>query len=220
MEMTSWKMHERPPEPSRDFALFLDFDGTLVDIAASPDRIVVPPDLPGILVDLRHRLADAVAIVSGRPSRDLQRFLQPADAGIEKALLDAVTHRISLTRGLCCDCKSSGSMRAMPPEADMPTDEARRRALENSRARIDLRRGLDNAENPRAMAACRFFYIKLNDEAGVYHAICRRCQRKVTVYDRDLYWGTPRKTAAPETFPYNCSCGGHAFEVAALFRLL
>lgn len=147
----------------------------------------------------------------------LQRFLQSVDAGIEKALLNAVTHQISLTRGLCCDCKSSVSMRAMPPEEEVPADEARRRAMETSRAKIDLRRGLDG-ENPRAMPACRFFYIKLNDEAGVYHAICRRCQRKVTVYDRDLYWGTPRKSATPDTFPYNCSCGGHAFEIAIGFN--
>ncbi|HVJ40860.1 MAG TPA: trehalose-phosphatase [Dongiaceae bacterium] len=80
--MNSWKTHEKPPEPSRDFALFLDFDGTLVDIALAPDLVVVPPDLPAILSDLRRRLADAVAIVSGRPTRDLDRFLQPADITI------------------------------------------------------------------------------------------------------------------------------------------
>lgn len=149
----------------------------------------------------------------------LQRFLQPADAGIEKALMDAVTHRISLIRGLCCDCKSSGTMRAMPPEDDTMTDDARRRALETSKAKIDLRRGIDGSNDSRSMPLCRFFYIKLNDEAGVYHAICRRCQRKVTVYDRDLYWGTRRKDGAtPETFPYNCSCGGHAFEIALGFN--
>lgn len=147
----------------------------------------------------------------------LQRFLQSADAAIEKALLKAVTHNITVTRGLGCDCKSSASMRAMPPEDETVNDEACRRAMETSRARIDLRRGLDG-QTGRAMPACLIFYIKLNDEAGVYHAICRRCQRKVTVYDRDLYWGTPRKTAAPETFPYNCSCGGHAFEIALGFN--
>ncbi|HVJ33747.1 MAG TPA: trehalose-phosphatase [Terriglobia bacterium] len=95
MEMTAWKMHERPPEPSRDFALFLDFDGTLVDIAPSPDRVVVPPDLPGILLDLRRRLADAVAIVSGRPSRDLERFLRPADITMV-AEHGAVIHRAGM----------------------------------------------------------------------------------------------------------------------------
>ncbi|HWT97871.1 MAG TPA: trehalose-phosphatase [Terriglobales bacterium] len=77
--MTSWTTLAQPPEPSADFALFLDFDGTLVDIAPSPDLIVVPLDLPALLRDLRQHLAEAVAIVSGRPVRDLEHFLPAAD---------------------------------------------------------------------------------------------------------------------------------------------
>lgn len=77
--MTSWTTRAQPPEPSPDFALFLDFDGTLVDIAPSPDLVVIPPDLPVLLLDLRQRLADAVAIVSGRPARDLEHFLPGTD---------------------------------------------------------------------------------------------------------------------------------------------
>jgi trehalose 6-phosphate phosphatase len=77
--MTSWTTYAQPPEPSPDFALFLDFDGTLVDIASSPDLVVVPPDLPPLLLALRRTLAEAVAIVSGRPVRDLLHFLPEAD---------------------------------------------------------------------------------------------------------------------------------------------
>ncbi|HVI86913.1 MAG TPA: trehalose-phosphatase [Dongiaceae bacterium] len=77
--MTHWTTLTQPPEPSPDFALFLDFDGTLVDIAPSPDLIAVPSDLPALLRDLSQRLADAVAIVSGRPVRDLEHFLPETD---------------------------------------------------------------------------------------------------------------------------------------------
>jgi trehalose 6-phosphate phosphatase len=77
--MTSWTTLAQPPEPSADFALFLDFDGTLVDIAPSPDLVVVPPDLPALLGHLRQYLAEAVAIVSGRAVRDLEHFLPEAD---------------------------------------------------------------------------------------------------------------------------------------------
>jgi len=69
---------EAIPAPKRDMALFLDFDGTLVDIAIAPDAVLVPPDLAGDLAAARDRLGGALAIVSGRPLADLDRFLGPA----------------------------------------------------------------------------------------------------------------------------------------------
>ncbi|PWS38079.1 trehalose-phosphatase [Falsiroseomonas bella] len=56
-------------------ALFLDFDGTLVEIAPRPDAVVVPPALPGLLRRLAARLEGALAIVSGRPLAELDSFL-------------------------------------------------------------------------------------------------------------------------------------------------
>src|SRR3954451_10980103 len=48
-------------------ALLLDMDGTLLDLAPTPDAVVVPDDLPEVLQTLRRRLGDALAIVTGRP---------------------------------------------------------------------------------------------------------------------------------------------------------
>lgn len=56
-------------------ALFLDFDGTLVEIAPRPDAVDVPPELPGLLGRLAERLDGALAVVSGRTLGDLDRFL-------------------------------------------------------------------------------------------------------------------------------------------------
>src|SRR3954469_5093492 len=56
-------------------ALFLDFDGTLVEIAATPDAVRVPPGLPGLLARLAAGLGGALAVVSGRPLADLDHFL-------------------------------------------------------------------------------------------------------------------------------------------------
>ena len=56
-------------------ALLLDFDGTLVEIAATPGAVRVPPDLPGLLHRLAGALSGALAVVSGRPLRDLDHFL-------------------------------------------------------------------------------------------------------------------------------------------------
>jgi trehalose 6-phosphate phosphatase len=48
------------------WAVFLDIDGTLVDIADTPDEIVVPPELPKHLHQLSRLLGGALALVTGR----------------------------------------------------------------------------------------------------------------------------------------------------------
>lgn len=63
-------------------ALLLDFDGTLVEIAPRPDAVVVPASLPGLLARLAQRLEGALAIVSGRPLADLDRFLPAFPAAL------------------------------------------------------------------------------------------------------------------------------------------
>ena len=47
------------------WALFLDLDGTLLDIAPRPDAVRVPASLPLDLAHLSQRLGGALAIVSG-----------------------------------------------------------------------------------------------------------------------------------------------------------
>lgn len=58
-----------------DAALLLDLDGTLIDIAATPDGVVVPEDLPDLLLRLRAKLGDALAIVTGRPIGQVDALL-------------------------------------------------------------------------------------------------------------------------------------------------
>lgn len=48
------------------WALFLDIDGTLIDLADTPDGIVVPADLPENLHRVSTRLGGALALVTGR----------------------------------------------------------------------------------------------------------------------------------------------------------
>ncbi len=65
------------PEIEADWALFLDLDGTLIDIAPTPDAVIVPPGLPPALARLSSRLGGALAIVSGRARETVDRLLAP-----------------------------------------------------------------------------------------------------------------------------------------------
>jgi trehalose 6-phosphate phosphatase len=58
-------------------ALFLDFDGTVVDIAPQPHAVHVPGPLIDVLREVQRYLHGAVAIISGRPIAQIDEFLQP-----------------------------------------------------------------------------------------------------------------------------------------------
>jgi trehalose 6-phosphate phosphatase len=65
---------DRPPPLDRT-ALFLDLDGTLLDIAPTPDAVVLPPGLTDTLHRLRDRLGGAIAVVTGRTADVIDRLL-------------------------------------------------------------------------------------------------------------------------------------------------
>jgi trehalose 6-phosphate phosphatase len=83
--------------PVEEAALFLDFDGTLVEIAPTPDSVVVPEGLVDVLAALRGRLGGALAVVSGRPIAALDGFLSPLTfdaAGLHGAELRVGGHAL------------------------------------------------------------------------------------------------------------------------------
>ena len=79
--------------PQSAWALFLDFDGTLVEIAERPDAVVVPPDLGATLRALRDRLGGAMAIVTGRSIAVIDGFLAPDRFDV--AGLHGTEHRLA-----------------------------------------------------------------------------------------------------------------------------
>jgi len=77
-----------PPPLDRAAALFLDVDGTLLEIAPRPDRVRVPPDLPPLLARLAAQRDGALALISGRPIAAVEALLRPwrgAIAGLHGA---------------------------------------------------------------------------------------------------------------------------------------
>jgi trehalose 6-phosphate phosphatase len=59
-----------------DWALLIDIDGTLLDMAPSPDAVEVPPDLVDTLARLKQRFG-ALALITGRRIVDADRFFAP-----------------------------------------------------------------------------------------------------------------------------------------------
>jgi trehalose 6-phosphate phosphatase len=90
----------RLPRASSDWALFLDVDGTLLDIAETPQAVEVPAGIASLLERLFYALGGAVALASGRPLETLDRWFgglrAPAAGlhGLERRGANGAVHHV------------------------------------------------------------------------------------------------------------------------------
>ncbi|GBR03681.1 trehalose-phosphatase [Asaia siamensis] len=136
-----------PSAPSLDRAAFLlDFDGTLVDIAPTPDSVQVEPGLIDTLLRLRDLCGGALAIVTGRPIAQIDHFLP----GIPTAV--AGEHGLTLRRspdGAEEPVSASPIPTAWQQQAEALVSQFRDTALERKKAGLVLHyRGNPAAETP------------------------------------------------------------------------
>ena len=114
-------------------ALFLDFDGTLVELAETPDAIRVPGALRPLLDRLARKLDGRLAIVSGRAIADLDLYVA--------------------TPGICVAGSHGLELRAADGRTSAPPPVA---ILEEARAEISAfasgREGLLVEEKPASVA--------------------------------------------------------------------
>lgn len=73
-------------------ALLLDLDGTLLDIAPTPDSVVVPPLLLTNLTTLRTKLGGALAVISGRPVEQVDFLLRAIPTAVSGEHGGAIRH--------------------------------------------------------------------------------------------------------------------------------
>ncbi|MEM9197709.1 MAG: trehalose-phosphatase [Pseudomonadota bacterium] len=89
----------RLPQLTAQHALFLDFDGTLVEIAPRPEDVVLAPATRGALGALSRALGGAVAVISGRDIAVIDAHLAPlvlpvaGSHGAERRMHDGQTQR-------------------------------------------------------------------------------------------------------------------------------
>jgi len=89
-----------PPPPglrAATIALFLDVDGTLVEIEREPGAVHVPARMCRILADLQGATNGALALVSGRSLQQLDRLFSPLE--LNAAGLHGLERR-NLARGV------------------------------------------------------------------------------------------------------------------------
>jgi trehalose 6-phosphate phosphatase len=110
-------------------ALLLDFDGTLVELAETPDAIRIPAGLPALITRLSLRLDGRVAIVSGRSLDDLERHVGALPVAF------AGSHGVEIRMGGAVE-------RSRPPAGLTPAREALARfAAEDPRLLVEEKPG-------------------------------------------------------------------------------
>jgi trehalose 6-phosphate phosphatase len=126
-------------------AVFLDFDGTLVDIAPQPEAVIVPPALAATLEQLHRYLGGALALISGRPITQIDAFLKPLAlpaAGVHGAERRGVDGTVTLLSTHPLERVEAGALAL---------------AREDSRLRVETKRGsvaLHYRQAPEREADC------------------------------------------------------------------
>jgi trehalose 6-phosphate phosphatase len=88
-----------PPLLHPGCALFLDIDGTLLELAPTPDSVSVDAGIAALLPALAHRLQGAVALITGRSMADADRLFRglklpiAGQHGLERRAADGSLHR-------------------------------------------------------------------------------------------------------------------------------
>ncbi|HTC37959.1 MAG TPA: trehalose-phosphatase [Steroidobacteraceae bacterium] len=70
-------MKQSPPPPALDWCLFLDVDGTLVELTDTPSQTQADPEIISLLREVAERLGGALALVSGRRIHTLDELFAP-----------------------------------------------------------------------------------------------------------------------------------------------
>src|SRR5580698_10155996 len=92
---------QTPPVPSLHWCLFLDVDGTLIELTDSPLNTFADPELKTLLGQVAERLGGALALISGRSIDYLDALFSPLRLpaaglhGVERRKASGIMHGAS-----------------------------------------------------------------------------------------------------------------------------
>ena len=148
------------------YALFLDFDGTLVDIVERPDAVVVDPGLPEVLTTLQERLGGALAIISGRPIAFLDDRFAPHT--FDTAGLHGLEQRIA-GRLSMCDPDEHPALRDMTERLKQIVAGKEGILIEDKGCSVAIHWRLAPHEKDFALATAHAAMAALGDDYRVQH---------------------------------------------------
>jgi trehalose 6-phosphate phosphatase len=156
-------MPPTPPHISllQGASLFLDFDGTLVDIAARPDKVVVGERTDRLIALLATRLHGRLAILSGRSIDQLLAML-----GTRQPLAIGGSHGLELRW-------ADGRMQTIERPAELGRIAERMSSLQARYPGILVEEkpfgaALHYRGAPEAEEACRVLAVALAEETGLH----------------------------------------------------
>jgi trehalose 6-phosphate phosphatase len=126
-----------PPPLDRNAALFLDIDGTLLEIAPRPEAVQVPPSLPALLEETALARGGALALVSGRPLAQIDALMAPW-RGAAAALHGILRRRADLTLVDAADPAAARALDGLRPQLRGFARADRRLLVEDKGATLAL----------------------------------------------------------------------------------
>jgi len=87
-------MKKPPPQPALDWCLFLDVDGTLIELTDTPSQTAADAEIKTLLYEVAERLGGAVGLISGRRIATLDELFAPLKLpaaglhGVERRKMD------------------------------------------------------------------------------------------------------------------------------------
>jgi trehalose 6-phosphate phosphatase len=126
-----------PPTLDLQAAVFLDVDGTLLEIAPRPELVQMPPGLPGLIARLAEEREGALALISGRPLPQLDGLFHPW-RGAAAGLHGIERRRADGTRDCVLDSTSEMALSLIRPKLVSLTGDGSDLVLEDKGGTLAL----------------------------------------------------------------------------------
>lgn len=140
-------------------SLFLDFDGTLVELASTPDAVRMEDEVKSVLQRLQDKLSGRLALLSGRSLADVRSYLHPLEVAA------GGSHGLELAHASEADVTVQS-----PAGLASAIEELKRLELDRPGVIVEIKPGgvaVHYRQAPQSEALCRKIAAKLAADIGM-----------------------------------------------------